>query len=208
VPGFDFDEFAAEVDAMNGVGLKFKVTYPSGGSDAYFTPTDVSFDGGTNISFSTDSWCIDTDHVIYQNTWYCAVMYSSFDYPIGLDDTIWENLDLVNFILNQGYVGTASPGGYGTYTYGDVQRAIWTLVDPNSTSGLGSWNVDRVNEILADAAAVGALGDATISYEPPCDGVAGVVIKPVNCDTGGWNTQLLIAQVLVAEYPAVCGECP
>jgi hypothetical protein len=209
VEGFDFDEFAAQVDGMNGVGLKFKVTYPSGGSDAYFTPTSVSFDYGTSVAFTTDSWCIDTDHTIGNGTWYCAVLYSSYDYPTELDDTIWENLDLVNFILNQDYVGQTSPGGYGTYTYGDVQRAIWTLVDPNSTSGLGSWDVDRVNEILAAAQLVGPLGDATVSYEPPCDGVVGVVIKPVSCTNGAYsNVQLLIAQVLVAEYPSVCTVCP
>jgi hypothetical protein len=103
-----------------------------------------------------------------------------------------ENMDQVNYILNQGYIGTASPGGFGTYTYGDVQRAIWTLVeDVLSTSGLGGWDASRVAEILDDAAANGE------DYEPPCDGVAGVVLAP-----GGIQT--LIAQVLVAEYPSLC----
>jgi hypothetical protein len=59
---------------------------------------------------------------------YCAVVFSSFEDLTGLDDTRWENLDMVNWILNQGFVGQSSPGNYGTCTYGDIQRAIWTLV--------------------------------------------------------------------------------
>ena len=208
VPGFDFVEFAAQIDANNNGSLKFKVTYPSAGNDAYFTPTEIDYDGDGTTDFTTESWCIDTDHTIGQNNWYCAVLYSSYDYPSDLDDTIWENLDLVNFILNQGYVGTDAGGTLDIYTYGDVQRAIWTLVDPNSDSGLGSWSQARVDIILADAALVGPVDDPFVSYEPPCDGVAGVIIKPVNCSTGAFSAQLLVAQVLVAEYPSVCTVCP
>jgi hypothetical protein len=45
-----------------------------------------------------------------------------------------------------------------------------------------------------------------VQYEPPCDGIAGVIIEPTNCATG--EAQILIAQILVAELPTSCGDCP
>jgi hypothetical protein len=45
--------------------------------------------------------------------------------------------------------------------------------DNNSTSGLGSWSSDRVAEILRAISIT--LDDASVDYELPCDGVAGVV---------------------------------
>jgi hypothetical protein len=45
-----------------------------------------------------------------------------------------------------------------------------------------------------------------VQYEPPCDGIAGVIIEPTNCATG--EAQILIAQILVAELPSSCGDCP
>jgi hypothetical protein len=210
VPGFDYDEFQAQIDAENNDPgqLKIKVTYPTAGGAAYFPTTVIDVNGDGIADITTQSWCIDLDHTITQN-WYCADLYSSFNYPVDLDDTRWENLDMVNWILNQGYVGTVSPGGYGTYTYGDIQRAIWSLVEPGgqqSTSGLGSWNGNRVAEILAAASSAVPIDDVNVDYEPPCDGVAGVIIKPVGCTAG--EAQILIAQILVAEYPSVCSVCP
>ena len=165
--------------------VTMKVTYPVAGGSAYFP--NVSVTGGTILDGTYSGWCVDTEHVIYQNTNYTANVYSSYETIEGLVDHP-ENMDLVNWILNKGYVGKTSPGGYGVYTYGDVQRAIWTLVDDNpSTAGLGSWDQNRVNEILADAQANGE------GYEPGCGDIVAVILAPVN------STQVIIAQVIIFE---------
>jgi hypothetical protein len=161
------------------------VKYPYGGGPAYFPHTYV--DGIDHLG-----WCIDTDHVIYQNTNYTANVYSSYEtLPAGLVEYP-ENLDLVNYIINQGYIGQPSACG-GVYTYGDVQRAIWALVEDNqSTSGLGSWSQCRVDEILAAANANGE------GFEPGCGDVVAVILAPV----GG--QQVIIAQVTFAEFEVPC----
>jgi hypothetical protein len=148
-----------------------KVQYPYPNAPSYFPGTMVS--GGTSLDGTYDAWCVDTDHTIGQNTGYTAEVYSTYeDLPDGLVDHP-ENLDLVNWILNQNYVGKSSPGGHGTYTYGDVQRAIWVLLeDTLSTNGLGSWSQARVDEILAAAYANGG------GYEPGCGGVMGIILAP------------------------------
>jgi hypothetical protein len=167
------------------------VTYPYGGGPAYFPHTYVT--GGTILDGDYYGWCVDTENVIYQNTVYTANVYSSYEeIPETLIDKP-ENLDLVNWIINQGYIGTDSPGGYGTYTYGDVQRAIWALVENDqSTSGLGSWNENRVNEIL-DAAYANGEG-----FEPTCGDVVAVILAPVT------GQQVIIAQVTFIEVSVPC----
>lgn len=94
IPGFE----AALPDTVT-----FKITYPYSGDPAYFPHTYITGLDGVSDVFS---WCVDLDHVIYQNTIYTADIYSSTEgLPYGLVE-FPENLDLVNWILNQDYVGT------------------------------------------------------------------------------------------------------
>lgn len=165
------------------------VTYPYTGGPSYF---QTFVNGGSVLAGQYDGWCIDTDHTIGNGTVYTANVYSSYeDLPAGTVEHP-ENLDLVNWILNQGYVGQSSACG-GTYTYGDVQRAIWTLVeDANSTSGLGAWSQCRVDEILAAADADGE------GFEPECGDVVAVILDPVNA------IQITIAQVTLIDVEVPC----
>jgi hypothetical protein len=172
--------------------VQFEVTYPVAGGEAYFPTVTVS--GGTVLDGTYDGWCLDTNNVIYQNTTYTGDVYSSYEDLTGKVDHP-ENMDLVNWIINQGFVGTASSGCGGIYTYGDVQRAIWELVeDTPSTSGLSSWSQCRVNEIKAAAYANGE------GFEPDCNDYIAVVLEPVN------GAQIIaIAQVTLIEVGL---ECP
>jgi hypothetical protein len=201
--GFDDVAFDEQLGELNQPGTtKIRVTYPYEGGPALFPTTEIDYDGNGVADFTTTSWCIDTDHTIYNNTWYCTTLVSSYDYPHGLDDTRWANLDVVNWILNQGFVGQSS-GPAGTYTYGDVQIAIWSLLeDATSPNGLGPYSMTRVTQILASASAAVGLENPLITYEPPCDGVVGVILVPTNC--GGSYSQFLVAQMLVSEYPGFC----
>jgi hypothetical protein len=172
--------------------VNMSVAFPGTGfgGPSYF---DVAISGGTTLDGTYDNWCVDTDRTISPNSGYTANVYSSYEnLPGGLVE-FPGNLDLVNYILNQNYVGQSSPGGYGTYTYGDVQRAIWHLVDDqNSTAGLGPWDQNRVNEILADATANGE------GFEPGCGDVLAVILQPVS------GAQITIAQVTLAEVDVPC----
>lgn len=151
-----------------------------------------------------DGWCVDTDTGILPNRVYTARVYSLgdpevpgfFDYPAALG-----NLDRVLYILNQSYPGKTAPNGT-LYTYGDVQRAIWSLVENNqATGGLGDWSQDRVDAILADAAANGE------GYFPACGGTTILFLNPVlrGCDLATPNTQT-IAQIIIVEVPLECAS--
>ena len=171
--------------------VSMKVEYPIPGGPSYFKTTVF---GDSVLDGIFEGWCVDTSRTITQNKGYTANVYSS--YETLPDNTVAypENLDLVNWILNQRYVGQPSPGCTGNYTYGDVQRAIWTLVDPNSTSGLGAWSQCRVDEILADAHSYGE------GFEPGCGDVVAVILVPVSPGTA----QTTIAQITLIDVGVAC----
>ena len=167
-------------------------SYPT--YDQSYFQVDVS--GGTSLDGNYDGWCIDTDHLIHQVP-YTANVYSScetIDPPLVYLEYP-GNLDLVNYILNQGYVGTPS-GCDGVYTYGDVQLAIWTLVDdnvPTSTVELGPWTQCKVDEILAYAYANGE------EFVPGCNDILAVILEPTEVEGN-------IGQIAIIEVPVPCYE--
>jgi hypothetical protein len=162
--------------------------------ESYFV---VTISGGTYLDGTHNGWCVDLDALMHDYLSFTAKVYSSYEMiPIGLINHP-ENLDLVNWILNQDYVGTSSPGGYGIYTYGDVQRAIWELIeDKQSTIYLGPWNINRANEIIADAE-----DPAVEGFEPGCDEVFGVLLVPV--DEYG-RRDLSQGQICIIPVPIEC----
>jgi hypothetical protein len=185
---FDLDEFAASLpDCVDASGQ-----HPASDLMAYFDVTVVD----TMLTGDYYGWCVDTDRTITATWAYPADVWSSYEaLPPGLIEHP-ENLDLVNWILNNGFVGEDSPGcGMGEqYTYGDVQRAIWALVDDaQATGGLGPWSECRVNEILAAAFANGE------GFMPECGDLVGVILVPVDECGGDWNYQFIIIPV-----PAEC----
>ena len=172
---------------------EMEVTYPTAGSAAYFP--EVTLTGANGLDGVYHGWCVDTDQTIAQHTPYCVRIYSSYD-PLGAALVEHpENLDLVNWIINQDFVGKASPGGYGIYTYGDVQRAIWTLIEDNmSSSGIGDWSANRVNEIVAAAYANGE------GFKPSCAQKLALILQPVDCATRA----PLAVQVIIIEVEGHC----
>jgi hypothetical protein len=146
------------------------VQYPVPGGPSYFQST-VAIDSYLNGTF--DGWCSDTTRTINASTPYSIKIFTDYaNLPAGAVDFA-GNFNQVHWILNQGFVGTTSPGGFGIYTYGDVQRAIWTLLEAlNSTAGVGAFDQNRVNEILAGAAEDGK------DFEPSCDQLIAVVLVP------------------------------
>lgn len=138
------------------------------------------------------SWCVDLDRKIEQNKWYRANVYSIFDeLPRGFLE-FPENLDLVNWILNADFVGRLSPSG-GKYTYGDIQRLIWGLLDNDNMSwGLDPWSQERVDEIYEKAAANGE------GFIPGCNQELMLILVPVG------KNRMIIAQPIGITIPVPC----
>ena len=185
--GGDLQAFAAALPAQVDIILAHPgTTY---GAPSYW---DVTVLGTSILAGQFDDYCIDTDHTASPGVTYTVDVYSSYEViPAGLVEYP-ENFDLLNYILNQGYVGTPSADG-SLFTYGDVQRAIWTLIDDGlTTNGLGAWSQSRVDQILEDTLLNGD------GYVPGCDDFIGVVLAPVN------GEQVTIAQVTLALVAAAC----
>jgi hypothetical protein len=168
---------------------------------------DVEILDGEAFTGLHDGWFIDLDRAFSPRTVYSAVPVSSYvmdesgtaiinpaaaelvEYP--------DNLDAVNWLINQQYPGRSSMCG-GSFTEGDVQRAIWELVeDEQSTEGIGSWSRCRVREIVSAATDYGR------GYVPGCDGSMVVILNPV--DAMGQNVaRIAIAEIELSELEVLC----
>lgn len=155
------------------------------------TYLDVKIEGGVILDGIYDSYCLDTDRTIFPYCWYQAKVYSSYGkLPRGLIEYP-RNLDLVNYIINQGYEGSPSSDG-SLYTYGDVARAIWHFIeDEQSESGIGSWEEYRVQEIITDTEANGR------GFFPKRGDVVAIILVPIDAEGE------IAAQIILAEVPVM-----
>lgn len=199
-----FDDFLA--GEMATAGGYLSASFVGQGGSSYW---QIQFNNGDGLSGNTyPGWCVDTDHTIggTRNDMLVIPTYIVDEYgDVILNPAIFpyienpETIDQVNWIVNQGFVGSPSDCD-GNYTQGDVQRAIWTLVeDENSTSGLGSWKQCRVDEILAGASTNGE------GFVPGCGDVVAVLLVD---DSAGH--QYTIFQVTFFELGIPCiatGNC-
>jgi len=127
--------------------------------------------GMWNGSYS--GFCVDIDHFISPNVNYNKMkMISSYT---GDNEIITrlvdkpENLDLVNYLLNQDYSSIGATGN-------ELQAVIWTLIDdklPKSSSSL-SWDQTIVDQILTSVWTNGE------NFVPDCDDKIMVIFDPGN----------------------------
>lgn len=150
----------------------------------------ISITNAGSMNGVYNGWCIDAGTAAQLNTPFVANVYCSYE-PLPPGTVIYpENLDLVNWILNQDFVGKTSPL-YGTaYTFADVQIAIYNLLDNQVTYSHmnGNFDLNRVAEIKAAAFANGE------GFEPVCGDVLAVILKPIE------NIQPMIIPI-----PLTCG---
>jgi len=163
------------------------------------TYLDININSGTVLDGQHDAWCIDTDREIFGAQ--KGRVFSSYEElpseivgPGNIEKP--ENLDSLNWMINQGFVGTelfdSDGNSLGTVTYGDVQRAIWHILDDvNITDGLGSFSEERA-QIIADLALT--QGDG---FVPGFGQKLAVIITPDTTDDGVFNPdrQFIIAEV-------------
>jgi hypothetical protein len=166
---------------------------------AYLPATDVA-DEDDLLTGIYDGWCLSTSLGVDEGVQYNANVFSSYDFPDGVVD-FPENLDKINWILNQQFVGkpTQCNPDLPVYTYGSVQRAIWSLIDDeNSTLSLGPYSLCQIGEILDGAEEYG------LFYEPDCKEFVGVVLQPF--DVQHRPAQPVIIPVPLPCEPKICCE--
>jgi hypothetical protein len=150
-----------------------------GYADAWW---QIDISQGGILDGSHPAYCADLDTFTEVGEEYWADVYSSYALPEGIVEYP-ENLDLVNWILNQDFVGEPSPCG-GFFNYKNVQGAIWTLIE-GYAPGAGC----NVAELVDRAYANGE------GFEPGCGDLLGVFLIPVTGE-----------QHLLISVPVPCAE--
>lgn len=168
-------------------------TNPYLGGPAYFPEINVN---GDPLTGTYEGWCVSTALGLHAGVLYNANVFSSYEtLPDGLVD-IPGNLNMINWIINQQFVGKGidcNPD-LPQYTYGSVQRAIWELIDDvASDASLGPWSRCQRDTII-DAAY-----DNGVYYEPGCNEYVGVILQPF--DSQGQFAQPVIVPVKLTCEP-------
>ncbi|WP_408096574.1 hypothetical protein ACJVC5_16170 [Peredibacter sp. HCB2-198] len=161
------------------------------GATSYFS---ISVQDDGLLKGTYPGWCVDWATRIEDNTVYNAKFYSSLSehLPAGVVDKP-EHLDEANWLLNQHMVGESSPGGYGIYTSGDMQLALWTLLDDHFQSDtVGPFDQRRVDELVAAAL-------EEDGFVPSCKQIVGVILDPSL--PNGENGQTTITEVPRNHFP-------
>lgn len=157
---------------------------------SYFT-VNVQDTGPLNGTFP--GWCADWNTHIEDGVHYQAKFWSSLSSSVPTDVVNHpENLDEVNWLINQNFVGKTAPNNLGVFTIGDTQLAIWTLIDDEfDSSTVGPFSQARVDYLVSRAKTDGA------NYEPGCRKLVGIILIPQD-PTDGHHTQNTI--ILVPRY--------
>ncbi len=170
------------------------VTYDLGVPDCYVWAY-ISNGGILDSEDPYEGWCIDLemgmDGAIDPYHVKPISSYSPEFFDLDLIE-IEDNMDLVNWILNQDFVGKVAGDGL-LFTSGDVQVSIWNLIDGVSStySGTGPWTQNHVDEIIAAAI-------PNDGFSPVCGQVFAIALVPFDGEV------IPSAQVIIIPYPVYC----
>ena len=200
------------------IALPTQLSYtvvPDKGSDTDASYADITFtNNDSNQVFKNltiDGYCLDAESPLSAGVEYTANVYSSYEQlPDSLtyqgsgpnEGVIFnpDSLDIINWIINQNFEGREL-SGLGTVTSGDVQTAIWSLIDDGGTAGqLGPVDQDRVDEIVSLAQSNGVGFSPSYDYEnyfgEQVTGKMAVILAPEDNNGDGLSdAQILIAEV-------------
>ena len=165
------------------------------GSVSYF---DLRIADG-DLAGEYAAWCVDVANSLAAGECFDANVYSSYAGDLILGGVVDrpENFDLINWILNEDFVGKLSKNSPDyNYTMGDVQWAMWQLIDDNncgSCTYLVPWDqtTTRGMEIVDMAEANGE------EYEPGAGDVLAIVLDPIPTVDGK-------KQVVIIPYTLEC----
>ncbi|TDU34496.1 hypothetical protein BXY82_2821 [Gelidibacter sediminis] len=152
---------------------------------------DINIASGTSLSGSYGAWCLDQDARLDNLDCFTGDVYSSYE---ALPEDKFENPEnfgAVNWLMNQGFIGQDSQG-LGDYTFGDIQIAIWKLVDDSvcvDCEFTGPFNNDRVDILVAMAL-------EHTDFIPSCGDDVIIILVPTDDK-----------QSIFISIPAPCGNC-
>jgi len=142
------------------------------GTSFYFDEVVLTEAGILNGTYG--AWCVDLDRIMRPPACFDALVLPAVE-PFDQGDFDFmlypENLPKVNWILNQSFLGE-NLGNTNLVTFGDIQRAIWLLLeDPMELpdQGTAPWDDDNVNAIIDMASENG-------DFFPGCGEYIGVVL--------------------------------
>lgn len=157
--------------------------------ESYF---DIKIAGKGFLSGTYEAWCLDQDARLENLECFTGDVYSSYEpMPEGKLEHP-ENLGALNWLMNQGFIGKEATLELGNYTFGDIQIAIWNLIDDSVCVGCdftGPYNNDRIDMLVAMALEHN-------DFVPGCGEDVVIVIVP----TDG-------KQTIFITIPAPCGDC-
>ena len=153
---------------------------------------EIEIAEGNSLSGLFDAWCVDQDATLNNNECFTADVYSSYEtLPVGKFEKP-ENFGAVNWLMNQGFIGTEATPELGNYTFGDIQIAIWNLVDDSVCSVCqftGPYDNDRINMLVEMALAHN-------DFVPGCGDDIVIILVPTDDK-----------QSIFITIPAPCGDC-
>lgn len=198
------------------------------GTQSYHKITFLNGTGGILGAGPYESFCVDPDLHIYPPVTLTGQIYSSYEpLPEYLQNDLenWENLDLVNWIINYYPLGSSvqqrnysipwttaaypfaqnnfsAPVGTGTVKWEDIQAAIWALLDTEPV--YNSWNSIQNN--LTQSNAWGILYDVLYGgnhngFIPGCNQKVIAILNP-NETTN--SVQLITIQPVISQLQLPC----
>lgn len=160
-----------------------------GVSPSYF---NIDIAGENSLSGAYEAWCLDQDASLNNSECFIGDVYSSYEtLPPGKFEQP-ENFGALNWLMNQGFIGSEATPELGNYTFGDIQIAIWNLVDDSvcfECSFTGPYNNDRIDMLVAMAL-------ENTDFVPSCGENLVIVIVPTD------NKQSIFVTI-----PVPCGDC-
>jgi hypothetical protein len=144
-----------------------------------------------------DGWCLDTRVALDSPANYTVSAYSTYELTtlastmptLGNPGGFISNLDSINWLM-----GYYNPTTAQTYTYGDVQAAIWTMMGQDwhlgQDAALGAVDQTRITTLVN-------LALAHDGYVPDAGEAIGIVLDPVNAN--GVHGQPIIIETKAAK---------
>lgn len=113
-----------------------------------------------------------------------------------------ENLDLINWLIAQDFVGANANAVDGEFTDWEVQRAIWELTDNIDTDTFAGISPGFGDNADVDFLVAAALDPANEGYMPASDGLVTLIIDPTT--PTAQNSQPFIIALDFEEYDCLC----
>jgi hypothetical protein len=197
------------------------------GLNTYYKINFLNGTGGILGSGPFESWCVDAELGIHPPVDLTGQIYSAYEtLPANLQAQLnhWENLDIVNWILNNFETGDIVPqysyddplttakwpfvlskfhstGSNGTLKWQDIQCAIWAVLESDPVNNF--WHIApgyTANNVWSILYSV--ITSAPANFVPACDEKISAILVPNN-----GNIQIITIQPTIITLEIPCYTC-